>query len=317
MGLSFQHFTVRGFTSKFVLGMLNLHRTTISCCALALLAFFLLYANAGQVKTHFNWIDIASEAGVAAFAGMWLWLVLSSRPAGRVTLWLSLGLSGIMLAAWVDCLDEFFAVGKNQLWNHLLEGGLSLAGLASLTLGLFYWRGEQFLLNAHLQKRERLFRNHRPFDQVTQLADADYLRSQLKQCQHAATPAILVMLDINQFHLINRQFGQAEGDRVLHAVSHLLLLNLRNQDLLCRYAGDRFAILLPNLSTLQAQNTCQQLCQALSQLHHHAQQGVIRLTARYAVCPVQGDAQNLLQQLCRQLEHSAGATPIADLIRAH
>ena len=289
--------------------MLKLHRTTIICCTLALIGLFLLYANAGQTKTQFNWIDIASEAGVAAFAGMWLWLVLSSRPAGRVTRWLSIGLSGIMLAAWVDCMDEFFAVGKGQLWNHLLEGGLNLAGLASLTLGLFYWRGEQFLLNAHLQKRERLFRNHRPFDQVTQLADADYLRQQLTQCQNEALAASLVMLDINQFHLINRNFGQVEGDRVLHAISHLLLLNLRNQDLLCRYAGDRFAILMPNLNPLQAQLSCQQLCQALCHFQHHAEQGVIRLSARYAVCPVplQGDVLALLQQLCAELEQADNA----------
>jgi GGDEF domain-containing protein len=117
-----------------------------------------------------------------------------------------------------------------------------------LTIGMYYWRHEQFRLNEHLQKRERLFRDHRAFDRITQLANADYLR---RRCatnkRRPGLDCALVLLDIDGFHLINRAHGQREGDRVLQAVGHMLLLNLRNDDLLCRYAGDRFAVLMPGV----------------------------------------------------------------------
>jgi len=49
------------------------------------------------------------------------------------------------------------------------------------------------------------------------------------------------------FSFVNRQYGIVEGDRILREIAHLLLMNIRKTDLVCRYAGDRFVILLPNI----------------------------------------------------------------------
>ncbi|MEC7453078.1 MAG: diguanylate cyclase, partial [Pseudomonadota bacterium] len=46
--------------------------------------------------------------------------------------------------------------------------------------------------------------------------------------------------------------GYTEGDRYLHDIAQLVIMNLRQQDLACRYAGDRFAILMPDVSPMQA-----------------------------------------------------------------
>ena len=61
-----------------------------------------------------------------------------------------------------------------------------------------------------------------------------------------------MLVDLDDFAPFNRNHGHAEGDRVLQAVSQLLLLNLRHCDLLCRLAGDRFVALLPGTGEAQA-----------------------------------------------------------------
>lgn len=130
-------------------------------------------------------------------------------------------------------------------------------GLLLLTYGLYHWHHEQLVLSAQLQKRERLFREHRFFDQVTPLAGAEYLRRQIALCLAGDTetlqqPVSLVAIDIDEFDSINQRYGYQEGDRVLESLSQVLLLNLRPQDLLCRLAGDRFVALLPHTGETQA-----------------------------------------------------------------
>lgn len=304
--------------------MLTLHRPTLFLSVVAALALVALYLSGGTFKEHINLIDVVSEAGIAVMAGIWFIMVLSSRPAGRVTHFLALGLLGIMLGALADCCDEFIRIPKDALWNHFIEGGLTLGGMVSLTIGLYFWRIEQLQVNLDMQKRERLFRTHHGFDAVTQLADAHYLRQQIALC--SATPAFhgaLLMLNVNDFHCINRQYGHAEGDRVLLALSHLLLLNLRKEDLLCRYAGDCFVVLLPQVNLPQAQRSAEDLCHAVRSLKHHTQQGAdkISLSMRFAVGSLSSSDdlasnQAILMNLSQQLEADKLNMPAENLMQA-
>ena len=287
--------------------MFRIHRTALTLAGLAALAIAALYATFGVAKpsAHWNAFDIASEGSIAAMAAVWFVVVLTSRPAGRVTALLALGLVGLMLGAWADCLDEFFYVTKDNTWPHVVESGLTLSGMVSLTWGLLYWRREQFAVTEHLQKRERLFRDHRSFDTLTQVGDADYLREQLRlEYSRGDSTCALAMLDIDDFHLVNRDHGQREGDRLLQAVTHVLLLNLRSTDLLCRYAGDRFALLLPGTDAEQARAMAEQLRRAVASLRHHPQRSgpALHLTMRCVTRPVDTDPRQLLKELNRALE---------------
>lgn len=288
--------------------MLQTHRLPLAAAALAIAASTLAYAAGGQPKPAalWSWIDIFSEGSIALMAGVWFVLVLSSRPAGRVTTLLAAGLACLMLGAWSDCMDEFFIVAKGQHWNHLIESGMTLCGIVSLTWGLLYWRQEQFMVTEHLQKRERLFRDHRSFDTLTQVADADYLREQLRIEYEQGPPGdcTLLMFDIDSFHLVNRLHGQREGDRLLQAVTHTMLLNVRNADLLCRYAGDRFALLVPGGDPDHARAMAEQLRRAVACLRHHTQTGgeAIHVTIRYCARQLDVEPRQLLKELNCALE---------------
>ena len=268
-------------------------------------AFAFLFAGAGQSipLAQWDWVDIASEGGTALLAAVWCLIVLSSRPDGLVTRLLAGGLACIMLGSWADCLDEAIDVDKAALWDNALESLLPL-GMLVLTVGMYYWKREQATLSDHMRKRERLFRSHRPFDRITQLADAAYLREQLRleSRRTDAQGCALVLFDIDEFHRINREHGQLEGDRVLQAVAHMLLLNLRNDDLLCRYAGDRFAVLMPGLGEPEARDAAQHLCRMVSSMRHHAASGRVRITLRLGCAPARGAPDALLADLCRQMD---------------
>ncbi len=290
--------------------MLRSHRPALILALLAIVAIISGYVLGGTPKpvARLNVLDIAGEASVALMACAWFVIVLSSRPPGRVTSLLACGLAGLMLGATADCMDEFVAVTDGAWWRHLVESGVTLVGMATLTWGLLYWRREQFMVTEHLQKRERVFRDHRSFDRLTQVADADYLRAQLRiEYDKGQRNCCLLMLDIDGFHLVNRDLGQREGDRVLQAVAQVLLLNLRHTDLLCRYAGDRFAVLLPDTGDDAAQELADHLRRAVASLRYHAQGSAVPImpSVRYAFREVDGDPRQLLKELNRALERRA------------
>jgi diguanylate cyclase (GGDEF)-like protein len=68
--------------------------------------------------------------------------------------------------------------------------------------------------------------------------------SRSKRYEH---PLGLLMIDVNRFKEINDRFGHAMGDRVLRAVAEVLQNSLRGSDILVRYGGDEFLVVLPEV----------------------------------------------------------------------
>ncbi|MFN0316725.1 MAG: diguanylate cyclase, partial [Burkholderiales bacterium] len=76
-------------------------------------------------------------------------------------------------------------------------------------------------------------------------------------------PLCCVMADIDYFKRFNDQYGHSVGDQVLVAVAKTLGAGLRQGDLLCRYGGEEFCILLPGASTQEAMEIAQRLREAV------------------------------------------------------
>ena len=285
--------------------LLHLHRLKLAALLLAANLALLLHLAAGDLKpmAEWVWLDILGEGGSALLALAWLVLILKSRPAGRVSSLLALGLGCVFFSWWVDALDEFIRLPDSISWDSWLESAPMPIGLLLMTVGLYHWHHEQLAISAQLEKRERLFREHRLFDKLTPLGAAEYLRRQLQlSLQHAeqTQPLSLVAVDLDNFSALNQRFGHAEGDAVLQAISQQLLLNLRCQDLLCRLAGDRFVVLLPNTGETLARQLAGELQQAVAHLAHKTRQHGERLHLRATVAVVMAvdeDPQTLLQRL--------------------
>ncbi len=70
----------------------------------------------------------------------------------------------------------------------------------------------------------------------------------LKSAYRSGLHLTIMMMDLDKFKLVNDTYGHLVGDRVLHAAGQLLRTTLRESDVLGRYGGDEFLLILPNTS---------------------------------------------------------------------
>jgi diguanylate cyclase (GGDEF)-like protein len=69
----------------------------------------------------------------------------------------------------------------------------------------------------------------------------------------------VIMVDIDNFKKLNDEFGHLLGDEVLRSVSSILKQQLRKMDMVCRYGGDEFAILVPETTGENALRVAEKL----------------------------------------------------------
>lgn len=70
----------------------------------------------------------------------------------------------------------------------------------------------------------------------------------MRRCERDEMPLCLILADIDHFKRLNERYGHPAGDNVLRMVARQLVDGLRSQDLLVRYGGEEFALLLPQTS---------------------------------------------------------------------
>lgn len=152
--------------------LLKLHTLTLLGLALAANVGLQLLLAVGTVKSwgEIDWMDVVGEGGCAALALAWLIMLLHSRPAGRVTRLLALGLACICFSWWMDLLDEFIQIPAGIAWDNWLETAPMPVGLILLTFGIYHLNQEQRAISQQMSKREKHFREHRLFDKLTRWA---------------------------------------------------------------------------------------------------------------------------------------------------
>jgi len=69
----------------------------------------------------------------------------------------------------------------------------------------------------------------------------------------------IIMIDIDKFKNVNDTYGHGIGDDVIISLAHKLIGHQRTSDIICRYGGEEFVILLPNTSILNAKSVAQKL----------------------------------------------------------
>lgn len=248
------------------------HRYKLTCSLLLLLSGFLLALYCGYAKQshEFDWVDVLGEGTTLLVACGWLGLIISSRPAGRVTEWLYYGSLLLVYSYFLDLLDEFIQYPEEIRLMSWLESLPAPIGMLVLTYGLIGWHREQRAINRQLRGRELFLRNHELIDPLTQLYGAEYLLAVLQRevelHQSQRQPLSLLVLDIHNFADFNRRHGIAAGDHYLSQLSELLLSQLRHSDVVCRYSGDCFVAVLPDTAEAAAQIIAQHLQQQVHQL---------------------------------------------------
>ena len=94
----------------------------------------------------------------------------------------------------------------------------------------------------------------------------DMFEREVTRAQHSGKTLCLMMIDVDNFKQFNDRYGHIAGDRVLIAVAGALREYLRPTDLIARFGGDEFAVLLPDVDPQQAAQTAERVREQIAAL---------------------------------------------------
>jgi diguanylate cyclase (GGDEF)-like protein len=125
------------------------------------------------------------------------------------------------------------------------------AAIVQSTLQLATMAADGLALNlANLRLRESL-KAQSIRDPLTDLFNRRYLTETLARefarAQRAGAPMAVMMLDVDHFKRFNDTFGHDAGDAVLRELGAFLRQSMRAEDIACRYGGEEFCLVLPQM----------------------------------------------------------------------
>jgi diguanylate cyclase (GGDEF)-like protein/putative nucleotidyltransferase with HDIG domain len=137
---------------------------------------------------------------------------------------------------------------------------------------------DQLAIALHNARAYQLALDQAITDGLTGLKTHRYFREALdqewRQSTRTGRPFSVIMMDLDGFKQVNDRGGHLAGDRVLAAVATLLDARSRQSNVVARYGGDEFAILMPDSNTEQAETLAERLRAALEADHFLHAHGV-------------------------------------------
>jgi diguanylate cyclase (GGDEF)-like protein/PAS domain S-box-containing protein len=154
--------------------------------------------------------------------------------------------------------------------------------------------------------------NARLFEETQRLATTDELtrvhnrrhfftlgESELKRARRYGHPLAAIMLDVDHFKKVNDTYGHAIGDEVLCAVATRCHVTVRDVDVLGRYGGEEFAVLLPQAELTAAHRAAERLRQCVAETPIDTTCGALNLTLSLGVACLSDDTPDLIALLNR------------------
>src|SRR6266571_1788083 len=138
------------------------------------------------------------------------------------------------------------------------------------------------------------------------------LEQRLAECQRMNRESLSVIsMDIDDFRTINDQWGHAIGDRLLSNIGRVIRKELRQMDILSRYAGDEFVVIMPMASTQMSGLVAQRIRKAVAAHEFQVRDGkMVRVTVSTGVScfPADGETtEELLTAAARHMQQEKNA----------
>jgi len=140
------------------------------------------------------------------------------------------------------------------------------------------------ILLTQWRQRETYIQRLSQLDPLTNVLNRRSLNTHLESLHQQQFDYAVVLLDIDHFKKINDIYGHHQGDQVLIEIAQCLSENLRNEDIIGRFGGEEFILLLPHTDIYQAQIIAERCRHALEELPvFSTQNNPIHISASFGV----------------------------------
>lgn len=177
--------------------------------------------------------------------------------------------------SWDDRLTDYDSEMVNAVIAVPLLIGkrlLGVIGIARTNSTEPFTKNDQNLLFLFAQQAAIAINNAKLYQEIETLTKVDSLTGlynrrgfnelshrEVAFAQRSNKPMVMLMIDIDYFKFINDHHGHAIGDQILCLLATKIQKNLRETDILCRYGGEEFAILLPETDIQLARKIAQRI----------------------------------------------------------
>lgn len=121
----------------------------------------------------------------------------------------------------------------------------------------------------------------------------DLGRREVERARRFMRPLSAILFDIDKFKTVNDTFGHSSGDALLRTVAERVKTNIREVDIMGRYGGDEFAILLPETDLFVATNVAERLRLCVSDTGMSLDNQVLKVTISLGVARLTPDITGL------------------------
>lgn len=243
----------------------------------------------------------------------------AARERANITL-MSVGAQSDQEAELIDAQGRRFWALISSNWLRINDELLVLSAIHDISerkqLEIRLQAGNASL-QKHVHEIERLqqgLREQALTDGLTGVFNRRHLDATLpgilKVLQRQASPLGVLMLDADHFKKINDNYGHKSGDLVLAAIGKTLRDFFRDSDIICRYGGEEFVVILPDTSLDQTEIKAGQLRRKIEQLRVTAIDGeILQFTVSIGVAayPLHGDNAEALIQAADEALYRAKA----------
>jgi diguanylate cyclase (GGDEF)-like protein len=142
-------------------------------------------------------------------------------------------------------------------------------------------------------------------DELTGIGNRRALYREGEELLRAGRQMSAVLFDIDAFKSINDSYGHLAGDRVLIDVAAVLKAHTRYGDILARFGGDEFVLLLPDADADQARRIAERICSTIAQLEWQTDAGTFHTSTSCGISTTKPEIRyelaDLLSRSDRQL----------------
>ncbi|GFP75847.1 GGDEF domain-containing protein [Clostridium fungisolvens] len=185
----------------------------------------------------------------------------------------------------------FFQHSWNILISNVVNGSFFFVSALFLAKFIHNNQVSHIAKNIKLQDINRKLQYLSDYDYLTGIPNRRYFMKQLKDFGYnydfASIRTYVVIVDIDYFKNINDTYGHLIGDYVLKAVAVVLKNNIKEQDLLARFGGEEFLILLSSINLEETKVICENLRRLIEQYTFNFEKNTIKITASFGISSIE------------------------------